>query len=227
MLVEGAVQMQTGLAALTRLRELSDLEIEPTTGPSDPGGTPADTASPEGAPAALALNDVRFRYVPDRPPALDGVSFEVPAGGMTALVGPSGAGKSTIFALLERFYEPDSGTITIDGVDLRALPLGRLRGMLGYVEQDAPVLSGTLRENLVFGAPDATDDEVADVLARTRLTDLVRRLPDGLDTIVGHRGQALSGGERQRVAIARALLRRPRVLLLDEATSQLDAVSEM
>lgn len=148
-------------------------------------------------------------------------------GGMTALVGPSGAGKSTVFGLVERFYEPQEGTITVGGRDIREWPLGELRAMLGYVEQDAPVLAGTLRENLVFGAPGATDEEVARALARTRLDDLVERLPEGLETPVGHRGVLLSGGERQRVAIARALLRKPRLLLLDEATSQLDAVNEV
>jgi len=154
------------------------------------------------------------------------VSFTVPPRGMTAFVGPSGAGKTTVFSLIERFYEPDAGRVLVDGRDVRDWPLGELRAAIGYVEQDAPVLSGTLRENLLFGAPDAGDDDLAEVLRTTRLDGQVARLPDGLDTLVGHRGTRLSGGERQRVAIARALLRRPRLLLLDEATSQLDAVNE-
>ncbi|RBQ15139.1 ABC transporter ATP-binding protein [Spongiactinospora rosea] len=220
MLVEGATQLQTGLAAVTRLRQVEELEVEELT----PG---APAASGGTAPAALVFTDVRFHYSQDRSPALDGVSFEVPAGSMTALVGPSGAGKSTMFALLERFYEPDGGSITLDGRELRDIPLPELRAALGYVEQDTPVLAGTLRENLLFGAPEVTEDEVAAVIARTQLTDLVNRLPEGLETQVGHRGLMLSGGERQRVAIARALLRKPRVLLLDEATSQLDAVNEL
>jgi ATP-binding cassette subfamily C protein len=115
----------------------------------------------------------------------------------------------------------------VDGADVRDWPISQLRAAIGYVEQDAPVLSGSLRENLLLGAPNATDAEVADVLRITRLTGLVARLPDGLETAVGHRGTRLSGGERQRVAIGRALLRRPRLLLLDEATSQLDAVNEL
>lgn len=156
----------------------------------------------------------------------DRTTFEVPPGGLTALVGPSGAGKSTVFALLERFYEHQSGTITVGDRDIRDWPLDELRAALGYVEQDAPVLAGTLRENLLFAAPEATEEELRAALARTRLDDLVARLPEGLDTSVGHRGVLLSGGERQRVAIARALLRKPRLLLLDEATSQLDAVNE-
>ncbi|MDF5752664.1 ABC transporter ATP-binding protein [Spongiactinospora sp. TRM90649] len=218
MLVEGATQLQTGLAAVTRMREVEELDVEPLDDPAPRTGS---------APAALALADVRFGYDADRSPALDGVSFEIAAGHMTALVGPSGAGKSTIFALLERFYEPTSGTITLDGADLRDIPLSELRAMIGYVEQDTPVLAGSLRENLVFGAPGVTDEELDEVVARTQLADLVARLPEGLATQVGHRGLMLSGGERQRVAIARALLRRPRVLLLDEATSQLDAVNEL
>ncbi|MGI5269656.1 ABC transporter ATP-binding protein [Nonomuraea sp. CA-218870] len=216
-LVEGAVQLQQGLAALKRIKEVEDL-------PGEPVGEPAATG---GRPLGVRFDDVTFRYGDDRPVVHDGVSFEVPPGGLTALVGPSGAGKSTVFALLERFYEHQGGTISLDGRDIRDWPLGELRAALGYVEQDAPVLAGTLKENLLFAAPDATDDALLRAVARTRLDDLVARLPDGLDTLVGHRGVLLSGGERQRVAIARALLRRPRLLLLDEATSQLDAVNEL
>jgi ATP-binding cassette subfamily B protein len=146
---------------------------------------------------------------------------------MTAIVGPSGAGKSTIFALLERYYEPQSGTIAVDGRDIRDWPLPELRAAIAYVEQEAPVLAGTLRENLCLATPDATDDDLRAVFILTRLDDLLERLPDGLDTPIGHRGTTLSGGERQRIAIARALLRRPRVFLLDEATSQLDAINEL
>src|SRR5215472_11401028 len=145
---------------------------------------------------------------------------------MTAFVGPSGAGKTTVFSLIERFYEPTSGRVLLDGTDVRHWPITQLRAAIGYVEQDAPVLSGTLRDNLLLGAPHATPDEITATLATTRLTALVTRLPDGLDTLVGHRGTRLSGGERQRVAIGRALLRHPRLLLLDEATSQLDALNE-
>jgi ATP-binding cassette subfamily B protein len=216
-LVEGAVQLQQGLAALRRIREIEDLPAEPVSVRS--------TVAAE--PAGVRFENVVFRYGDDRPVVHDGVSFEVPPGGLTALVGPSGAGKSTVFALLERFYEHQGGLITVDGRDIRDWPLGELRAALGYVEQDAPVLAGTLRENLLFAAQDATEDELSRALTRTRLDDLVGRLPDGLDTAVGHRGVLLSGGERQRVAIARALLRKPRLLLLDEATSQLDAVNEL
>ncbi|MEU0567152.1 ABC transporter ATP-binding protein [Nonomuraea sp. NPDC005983] len=216
-LVEGAVQLQQGLAAMKRIKEIEDLPAEPV----------SDPAPFDSRPLGVTFSDVVFRYGDDRPLVHDGVSFEVPPGGLTALVGPSGAGKSTVFALLERFYEHQSGAITLDGREIGDWPLGELRAALGYVEQDAPVLAGTLRENLLFAAQDATEDELRRAITRTRLDDLVARLPDGLDTAVGHRGVLLSGGERQRVAIARALLRKPRLLLLDEATSQLDAVNEL
>ncbi|MCK2221604.1 ABC transporter ATP-binding protein/permease [Actinomadura sp. ATCC 31491] len=216
-LVQGGVQLQQGLAALGRIKEIEELPAEPAT---------ASTAV-VGEPVGVTFRDVVFRYGEDRPLVHDGVSFEVPPGGLTALVGPSGAGKSTVFGLVERFYEHQDGVITVGGRDIRDWPLGELRAALGYVEQDAPVLAGTLRENLLFAARDVTDEELERAIVRTRLDDLVSRLPDGLETAVGHRGVLLSGGERQRVAIARALLRRPRLLLLDEATSQLDAVNEL
>ncbi|MFE0474287.1 ABC transporter ATP-binding protein [Streptomyces sp. NPDC058947] len=218
--VVGAVtQYQTGAAALTRIQEALSL-------PAEPAAAPAPLPSPGTEPAAVAFDNVYFRYADDLPHVHHGVTFAVPAQGMTAFVGPSGAGKTTVFSLIERFYEPDSGVITLDGRDLADWELPRLRAAIGYVEQDAPVLSGSLRDNLLLGQPDADEDALARVLKTTRLDGLVARLPDGLDTLVGHRGTKLSGGERQRVAIARALLRRPRLLLLDEATSQLDAVNE-
>jgi ABC-type multidrug transport system fused ATPase/permease subunit len=219
-IVEGLVQLQQGLAAMKRIKEIEDL-------PAEPVGAPVPVALGARAPVGVRFEDVVFRYGDDRPIVHDGVSFEVPPGGLTALVGPSGAGKSTVFALLERFYEHQDGRITVDGRDIRDWPLAELRATLGYVEQDAPVLAGTLKENLLFAAQDATEEELRRAIVRTRLDDLVSRLPEGLDTAVGHRGVLLSGGERQRVAIARALLRKPRLLLLDEATSQLDAVNEL
>ncbi|MFF7489033.1 ABC transporter ATP-binding protein [Streptomyces luteogriseus] len=218
--VVGAItQYQTGAAALTRIEEALRL-------PAEPAAEAAPLPSPGAEPAALAFDDVRFRYADDLPYVHHGVTFTVPAQGMTAFVGPSGAGKTTVFSLIERFYDPESGVITLDGRDLDDWELPRLRAAIGYVEQDAPVLSGSLRDNLLLGNPEADEDTLARVLKTTRLDGLVSRLPGGLDTLVGHRGTKLSGGERQRVAIARALLRRPRLLLLDEATSQLDAVNE-
>ncbi|MFD6229393.1 ABC transporter ATP-binding protein [Streptomyces sp. NPDC060232] len=222
-LVEAASQYQEGAAAISRIKEVDRLAAEP------PAKQPVwpEAAAPVRRPASVRFEDVSFRYGPGLPYIHQQVDFEVPGAGMTAFVGPSGAGKSTVFSLIERFYETTGGRILVDGQDIRQWPLSELRSAIGYVEQDAPVLAGTLRENLVFSAPGATDDDIRAVLARTRLDTLVDRLPHGLDTLVGHRGSKLSGGERQRVAIARALLRRPRLLLLDEATSQLDAVNEL
>lgn len=221
-LVEGWTGLQSGLAAVRRIDEVESLPGEPSGGPGrGGGGVPGD-----GTPLGVAFQDVTFGYGDERAPAHKGVTFDVATGGLVALVGPSGAGKSTVFSLLERFYDHDGGTITVDGRDIRDWPLTELRGSIAYVEQDAPVLAGTLRENLLFAAPDAPEERLTEAVARTRLDTLVARLPDGLDTAVGHRGVTLSGGERQRIAIARALLRRPRLLLLDEVTSQLDAVNE-
>ncbi|MGW5065821.1 ABC transporter ATP-binding protein [Streptomyces cyaneofuscatus] len=218
-LVEGWTGLQSGLAAVRRIDEVESLPGEPA---EEFGGLKEEG----GTPLPVTFQDVTFGYGDERAPAHKGVTFEVPAGGMVALVGPSGAGKSTVFSLLERFYDHDGGAITVDGRDIRDWPLTELRASLAYVEQDAPVLAGTLRENLLFAAPDAPEARLAAAVARTRLDALIARLPDGLDTAVGHRGVTLSGGERQRIAIARALLRRPRLLLLDEVTSQLDAVNE-
>jgi ATP-binding cassette subfamily B protein len=219
-LINATSDLQAGLAALRRTRQVQILPTEPAT----PGPLLIPVTA-TGA-ASVAFQHVSFRYPDHRAPVLDEISFQMPPGGMTALVGPSGAGKSTIFALLERFYEPQGGKVAVDGRDVHDWPLAELRAAIGYVEQDAPVLAATLRENLRFAAPHASDDEIYDVIVRTRLDDLMTRLPDGLDTVLGHRGITLSGGQRQRIAIARALLRRPRLLLLDEATSQLDAVNE-
>ncbi|ASU84435.1 ABC transporter ATP-binding protein [Nocardiopsis gilva YIM 90087] len=248
-LVNAATELQSGLAAVRRIDEVGNLEREDTDAHrpepaedadasdaiADPGRSDTDTAhngfprSPVPGtrrPARVALTDVLFRYADGLPLVHHGVTFEAAGAGLTALVGPSGAGKTTVFSLLERFYDATGGTVAVDGVDVRDWPLAGLRGAIGYVEQDAPVLDGTLQENLVLAAPDATADEIAEVVRRARLSELVGRLPDGIDSAVGHRGTTLSGGERQRVAIARALLRRPRLLLLDEATSQLDAANE-
>jgi ATP-binding cassette subfamily C protein len=218
--VVGAItQYQTGAAALTRIQEALRL-------PAEPQAPAVPLPDSDAEPASLAFTDVRFRYAEDLPYVHHGVTFSVPPRGMTAFVGPSGAGKTTVFSLIERFYDPEVGVITLDGRNLADWELSRLRSAIGYVEQDAPVLSGSLRDNLLLGNPGADEDTLTRVLKTTRLDGLVARLPDGLDTLVGHRGTKLSGGERQRVAIARALLRRPRLLLLDEATSQLDAVNE-
>ncbi|UED86126.1 ABC transporter ATP-binding protein [Streptomyces profundus] len=218
--VQAITQYQVGSAAISRMREVWRMPAEPERSDEEPARSPSEE------PAALAFEGVRFRYAPDLPLVHHGVDFAVPPRGMTAFVGPSGAGKTTVFSLVERFYDVTDGRVTVDGRDVLEWDLPELRAAIGYVEQDAPVLSGTLRDNLLFGAPVTSEAELAGTLRTARLESLVERLPEGLDTVVGHRGTKLSGGERQRVAIARALLRRPRLLLLDEATSQLDAVNE-
>jgi ABC-type multidrug transport system fused ATPase/permease subunit len=223
-LVNGISQLQAGLAAVVRLREVQELPTEPAPTRVNP---PRPISS--SAPASVAFTGVWFRYRSghDSPWVHRDLTFELPAGGLTAIVGPSGAGKTTVFALLERFYEPQDGTVSIGGRGVRAWPLSELRAVIGHVGQDPEILAGTLRDNLRLAASGAADDELDAVIRLTHLDDLLDRLPLGLDTPVGHRGVTLSGGERQRLAIARALLRRPRMLLLDEATSQLDAVSEL
>ncbi|MET4583606.1 ATP-binding cassette subfamily B protein [Conyzicola nivalis] len=174
----------------------------------------------ESSPVALPVEPTQDLTV------LRGVSFTAERGKRTALVGPSGAGKSTILALIERFYDPTAGVVRLGGIDVRALDRENLRSQIGYVEQDAPVLAGTIRENLLLGAPDATDEQCVEVLRSVNLTEVLERNDLGLDAAVGEDGVMLSGGERQRLAIARTLLAAPPILLLDESTSSLDGLNE-
>ncbi|MCP3802006.1 ABC transporter ATP-binding protein/permease [Allokutzneria sp. A3M-2-11 16] len=225
-LVTAATTLQQGRGAVKRIDEVATLAAEDDVDdPHDGKGEEADGSRAAEAPG-IEFRDTRFGY-PGREPVLHGISFAAPRGGQTALVGPSGAGKTTVFSLIERFYEPTAGKILLAGRDVSTVRRMELRRRVGYVEQDAPTLAGTFGENLRYAAPHASDEAVTDVLRATRLTELVARLPHGLDTDVGPRGVRLSGGERQRLAIARALLREPDVLLLDEATSQLDARNEL
>ncbi|WP_247828709.1 ABC transporter ATP-binding protein [Arthrobacter antioxidans] len=184
--------------------------------PPTSAGEPAAPASPVSPVAAGSAGQ----------PVLDGVSFTVPAGSRTALVGPSGAGKSTVLALLERFYEPTAGSILVDGVALPGIPRSDLRSRIGLVEQEAPVLSGTLADNLRLAAPDATDDQLRGVLAAVGLDALGDRSDDGLDLNLGEDGIRLSGGQRQRLAWARVILADRPVLLMDEPTSAVDSRTE-
>ncbi|MFF5173485.1 ABC transporter ATP-binding protein [Micromonospora sp. NPDC000089] len=218
--VHAYTQLQTGLGALQRIEEMFDVPVEGAGDDPDPA-----PAAPAGGPAVIEFDRVGFGY-PGGPAVLREVSFTVPAGTRTALVGPSGAGKSTLLALVERFYEVTEGALRLDGVDVRRLPRDALRARLGYVEQEAPLLAGTLRQNLLLGVGAATDERLRAALDDVNLGHLVERTAAGLDVQVGEGGVLLSGGERQRLAIARALLAGPPVLLLDEPTSNLDARNE-
>ncbi|HEY8451307.1 MAG: ABC transporter ATP-binding protein [Micromonosporaceae bacterium] len=239
-------QLQAALGALQRIEDVLRLPTEDAadaaraaTAGSRPDAsaapvprTPATAATgstrPPAAgtrPPAVEFDRVRFAY-PGGEPVLHGVSFRVEYGTRTAVVGPSGAGKSTLLALVERFYDVDEGAVRVGGVDVRDQPRDVLRAQLGYVEQEAPVLAGTIRDNLLLARPDATEEELRRVLAAVNLTELATRAPEGLDAQVGEGGVLLSGGERQRLAIARTLLAAPPILLLDEPTSNLDSRNE-
>jgi subfamily B ATP-binding cassette protein MsbA len=207
-----------GLIGASRVFEVLDVPIEPI---SD-----ADTFEPLRIDGALRFENVSFAYKADGPKVLSDLSATIAAGEIVALVGPSGAGKTTIVNLVPRFYEPQSGTITLDGTDLRRLHLGALRNAIAIVPQEAMLFSGTVAENIRYGRLDATQAEVEAAAREANAEEFVLDLPLGYETPVGDRGMRLSGGQRQRISIARAVLRDPRILILDEATSALDSHSE-
>ncbi len=211
--------LQSGMAAAGRIREIAGIEQE--AGKAIVPATPP--ASITDAPL-LAFRDVSASYGADLEPAVRHVSFDIPRTGHVAIVGPSGAGKTTLFSLMLRFIEPDSGDILIDGQPYSSLSHHDIRGHLAYVEQETPIVPGTIRENLLFTHPDATEDEIWKVLHEVRLDEKILSLDDGLDTSL--QSSEVSGGQRQRIALARAILRTPDILLLDEATTQVDGITE-
>ncbi|WP_201308760.1 ABC transporter ATP-binding protein [Puerhibacterium puerhi] len=220
-LTQAFTTLQSGMAAAERIREVEQMPLEAE--PREAAPAPARATDAPGDRPVVRLDRVTAGYA-DGAPAVRDVSFDVPRRGHVALVGPSGAGKTTILSLLLRFLDPQSGEIRLDGTPYDRLTHAQVREQFAYVEQETPVVPGTIRENLLFSRPDAGEDEVRRVLAAVRLDGDLAALPDGLDTSLV--SSSVSGGQRQRIALARALLREPAVLLLDEATSQVDGLTE-
>jgi ATP-binding cassette subfamily B protein len=217
-LLNVGVQLTSSLALFARIFEYLDLPVDVD--------DPADPVTPGVIEGHLRFEDVSFTYPGSPSPAVSGVSLDVPAGTSLALVGETGSGKSTMAALIARLYDPGAGRVTIDGIDVRDLRLADLSRIVGMVSQETYLLHTTVRENLRYVAPTATDDEIVAAARAAQIHDLIASLPDGYDTMVGSRGHRFSGGEKQRIAIARTLLRNPRILVLDEATSALDTETE-
>lgn len=217
-LVELTEMMQKGLSGFRRFLEV--VETEPDIVDA------ADAKPLKNVKEKVCYEDVSFHYSDDDTSVLSHVSFEIPAGKSIALVGPSGSGKTTICSLLPRFYDVTEGRVTIDGNDVRKLTLESLRSQIGLVSQDVYLFGGSIKDNIAYGKPDATMDEIVDAAKKANIHDFIMELPDKYDTFVGERGTRLSGGQKQRISIARVFLKNPPVLILDEATSALDNESE-
>ena len=217
-LVELTEMMQKGLSGFRRFLEVVETEPEIVDA--------ADAKPLKNVKGNVCYEDVSFHYSDDDTQVLSHVSFEIPAGKSIALVGPSGSGKTTICSLLPRFYDVTEGRVTIDGNDVRKLTLESLRSQIGLVSQDVYLFGGSIKDNIAYGKPDATMDEIVDAAKKANIHDFIMELPDKYDTFVGERGTRLSGGQKQRISIARVFLKNPPVLILDEATSALDNESE-
>ena len=217
-LVELTEMMQKGLSGFRRFLEVVETKPEIVDA--------ADAKPLKNVKGNVCYEDVSFHYSDDDTPVLSHVSFEIPAGKSIALVGPSGSGKTTICSLLPRFYDVTDGRVTIDGNDVRKLTLESLRSQIGLVSQDVYLFGGSIKDNIAYGKPEATMDEIVDAAKKANIHDFIMELPDKYDTFVGERGTRLSGGQKQRISIARVFLKNPPVLILDEATSALDNESE-
>ena len=210
--------MQKGLSGFRRFLDVVETEPEIVDA--------ADARTLSNVKGNVCYENVSFHYSDDDTPVLDRVSFKIPAGRSIALVGPSGSGKTTICSLLPRFYDVTGGVITIDGQDVRKLTLESLRSQIGLVQQDVYLFCGSIRENIAYGKPGASMEEIIDAAKKANIHEFIMSLPDGYDSFVGERGTRLSGGQKQRISIARVFLKNPPILILDEATSALDNESE-
>ena len=219
-LLSTSISVISSLALFARIFEYLDLPVE-----VDEPARPA-SIDPAQITGHVRFENVSFTYPGADRPALTGIDLDIPAGSTLALVGETGSGKTTLGSLVARLYDPTRGTIRIDGTDMRDMALADLAAIVGVVSQETYLLHTTVRENLRYANPDATDAEIEDAARAAQIHDLITSLPDSYDTMVGSRGHRFSGGEKQRIAIARTLLRDPRVLILDEATSALDTETE-
>ena len=217
-LVELVEMMQKGLSGFRRFLDVMETESEITDAP--------DARELTDVKGHVSYEHVSFHYSDDNTPVLSDISIDIPAGKSVALVGPSGGGKTTICSLLPRFYDVTEGRITIDGKDIRSLTLKSLRNNIGTVQQDVYLFDGTIRDNIAYGKPGASDEEIIAAAKRASIHDFIMELPQQYDTYVGERGTRLSGGQKQRISIARVFLKNPPILILDEATSALDNESE-
>lgn len=217
-LVELVEMMQKGLSGFRRFLDVMETESEIKDAD--------DAVELKDVKGHVRYDHVSFHYSDDETPVLSDISIDIPAGRSIALVGPSGSGKTTICSLLPRFYDVTGGSITVDGKDIRGLTLKSLRSQIGMVQQDVYLFDGTIKDNIAYGKPGATDDEIIKAAKCASIHDFIMELPDGYDTYVGERGTRLSGGQKQRISIARVFLKNPSILILDEATSALDNESE-
>lgn len=217
-LVELMEMMQKGLSGFRRFLDVMETEPEIKDAP--------DAVELKDVKGRVCYEDISFHYSDDETTVLSHVSIEIPAGKSVALVGPSGGGKTTICSLLPRFYDVTGGRVTVDGQDIRSLTLKSLRSQIGVVQQDVYLFSGSIRDNIAYGKPDATEEEIIEAAKCANIHDFIMELPDQYDTFVGERGARLSGGQKQRISIARVFLKNPPILILDEATSALDNESE-